>query len=202
MMNRKGRWSAREEIRRINQISKINQKSNISQINQISNISQIGTISRINKIRLVKWKWRARRQKLRWFSSALKRKAAREPRRWKQTMRSVCSFCLWMGLGVFMLVVSWELFWRMGEASVSGALLSKGETANEKIADRMERVEGLERKEAGEKKAVKQKTWIRQGSETGDGERFGIELRIQDGKIVFFREKEENLSGMYKIKLK
>ena len=142
MMNRKGRWSAREEIRRINQISKINQKSNISQINQISNISQIGTISRINKIRLVKWKWRARRQKLRWFSSALKRKAAREPRRWKQTMRSVCSFCLWMGLGVFMLVVSWELFWRMGEASVSGALLSKGETANEKIADRMERVEG------------------------------------------------------------
>lgn len=101
----------------------------------------------------------------------------------------MCSFGLWMGLGVFMLAVSWELFWRMGKASVSDEVLCEGEMINRE-------------KEAIEEETVKKETGVRQGKEAGEGERFGIELRIQDGKIVFFREKEESVSGRYKIKVK
>lgn len=129
------------------------------------------------EIRRVNWIRRAEKQKKRWFSAAFKGKAAYGQRRWERTIREVGSFCLWTGLGLLMLAVSWVLFWKTGEISVSD--------------NRLATDDGRERKEETGKEGE-----IRPKEGGWSGEVFGIEIQLKDGKIVFFREKEEEIENL------
>lgn len=116
---------------------------------------------------------RAKKQKKRYFSAMFKEKQIDKTARRKLAFRRISSFCFWFGLGVLVLIASWELFWRTGESTFS----TKPFLANEEdIKVKQEEESGINQQDDG---------WTR--------EFFGVEIRIQDGKIVFFKEKDEKI---------
>lgn len=123
------------------------------------------------------------------FSAALKRKSMDKPRQdiwWKRAVAQVCLFCFWLGLGVLMLAASWQLFWRTGEVSFSDTFLEervKKAAANQEAEVNRDAKEDLLTGQEAESQADRE-------NEGWAQEIFGIEIRIQDGKIVFFQEKE------------
>lgn len=123
------------------------------------------------------------------FSAALKRKSMDKPRQdiwWKRAAGQVCLFGFWLGLGVLMLAASWQLFWRTGEVSFSDTFLEekvKKAAANQEAEVNRYAKEDLLTGQGAESQADRE-------NEGWTQEIFGIEIRIQDGKIVFFQEKE------------
>ncbi|MCI9178431.1 MAG: hypothetical protein HFG50_00205 [Lachnospiraceae bacterium] len=79
----------------------------------------------------------------------------------KQAFSEMLSFFLWVWLGVLMLAVSWVLFLRMGTASFEQSDIVQ-ETQNTQ--------------------EMQEEDW--------SGEIFGVEVRVQDGRIVFFQERK------------
>lgn len=141
------------------------------------------------EIRRRKFLRQAVKKKKKCFSAALKRKfmdKSRPDMWWKKAAGQVGLFCFWFGLGVLMLAASWQLFWRMGEVSFSdeflGDQVKEGAVNQEKKVKRSTEECLLTEQEANMQADLEKEGWTR--------EIFGIEIQIQDGKIVFFQEKE------------
>ena len=113
------------------------------------------------EIRRKNWIKRIKKQRKRYLSRALKGRNTPNHDRWKPAWAEMASFFLWAGLGVFMLAVSWVLFLRMGTASFEQSDIVQ-ETQNTQ--------------------EMQEEDW--------SGEIFGVEVRVQDGRIVFFQERK------------
>lgn len=142
-------------------------------------------ISRAEKlqkeIRQRTWISRVKKQRKRYLPRALKGRPVGKPREWEKVFADRVSFFFWMGLGVLMLAVSWTLFWRTGEVSFEYSPVIENRVQEEnskKRLDEQERMEISETEKGGE-------TWFR--------EILGVEIRLQEGKIVFFQEKKEKV---------
>lgn len=141
------------------------------------------------ELRRRKFLRRAVKKKKKCFSAALKRKSTDKPRQdiwWKRAAAKVCLFCFWLGLGVLMLAASWQIFWRTGEVSFSDTFLEekvKKTAINQEAEVKRYAEEYLSTGQEAESQADRE-------NEGWAQEIFGIEIRIQDGKIVFFQEKE------------
>ncbi len=113
------------------------------------------------EIRRKNWIKRVKKQRKRYLSRALKGSSMRKFTWQKQAFSEMLSFFLWVWLGVLMLVVSWVLFLRMGTASFEQSDIVQ-ETQNTQ--------------------EMQEEDW--------SGEIFGVEVRVQDGRIVFFQERK------------
>ncbi len=113
------------------------------------------------EIRRKNWIKRVKKQRKRYLSRALKGSSMRKFTWQKQAFSEMTSFFLWVGLGVFMLAVSWALFLKMGTASFEQSDIVQ-ETQNTQ--------------------EMQEEDW--------SGEIFGVEVRVQDGRIVFFQERK------------
>lgn len=124
------------------------------------------------------WMKRVRRQRKRLISRALRERKCPEGWRWRQAVSQVFSLCLWAALFVFMLAMSWALFWKTGEASYQ-ELRRAGEEEHSLAGE--EGSISVEEEGVG----TDLKAWPR--------EILGVEIRIRDGKIIFFQEKKERI---------
>lgn len=113
------------------------------------------------EIRRKNWIKRVKKQRKRYLSRALKGSSMRKFTWQKQAFSEMLSFFLWGWLGVLMLAVSWVLFLRMGTASFEQSDIVQ-ETQNTQ--------------------EMQEEDW--------SGEIFGVEVRVQDGRIVFFQERK------------
>ena len=113
------------------------------------------------EIRRKNWIKRVKKQRKRYLSRALKGSSMRKFTWQKQAFSEMLSFFLWVWLGVLMLAVSWVLFLRMGTASFEQSDIVQ-ETQNTQ--------------------EMQEEDW--------SGEIFGVEVRVQDGRIVFFQERK------------
>ena len=113
------------------------------------------------EIRRKNWIKRVKKQRKRYLSRALKGSSMRKFTWQKQAFSEMLSFFLWVWLGVIMLAVSWVLFLRMGTASFEQSDIVQ-ETQNTQ--------------------EMQEEDW--------SGEIFGVEVRVQDGRIVFFQERK------------
>ena len=113
------------------------------------------------EIRRKNWIKRVKKQRKRYLSRALKGSYMRKFTWQKQAFSEMLSFFLWVWLGVLMLAVSWVLFLRMGTASFEQSDIVQ-ETQNTQ--------------------EMQEEDW--------SGEIFGVEVRVQDGRIVFFQERK------------
>ena len=113
------------------------------------------------EIRRKNWIKRVKKQRKRYLSRALKGSSMRKFTWQKQAFSEMLSFFLWVWLGVLMLAVSWVLFLRMGTASFEQSDIVQ-ETQNTQ--------------------EIQEEDW--------SGEIFGVEVRVQDGRIVFFQERK------------
>lgn len=113
------------------------------------------------EIRRKNWIKRVKKQRKRYLSRALKGSSMRKFTWQKQAFSEMFSFFLWVWLGVLMLAVSWVLFLRMGTASFEQSDIVQ-ETQNTQ--------------------EMQEEDW--------SGEIFGVEVRVQDGRIVFFQERK------------
>ncbi len=113
------------------------------------------------EIRRKNWIKRVKKQRKRYLSRALKGSSMRKFTWQKQAFSEMLSFFLWVWLGVLMLAVSWVLFFRMGTASFEQSDIVQ-ETQNTQ--------------------EMQEEDW--------SGEIFGVEVRVQDGRIVFFQERK------------
>ena len=113
------------------------------------------------EIRRKNWIKRVKKQRKRYLSRALKGSSMRKFTWQKPAFSEMLSFCLWVWLGVLMLAVSWVLFLRMGTASFEQSDIVQ-ETQNTQ--------------------EMQEEDW--------SGEIFGVEVRVQDGRIVFFQERK------------
>ena len=113
------------------------------------------------EIRRKNWIKRVKKQRKRYLSRALKGSSMRKFTWQKQAFSEMLSFFLWVWLGVLMLAVSWVLFLRMGTASFEQSDIVQ-ETQNSQ--------------------EMQEEDW--------SGEIFGVEVRVQDGRIVFFQERK------------
>lgn len=113
------------------------------------------------EIRRKNWIKRVKKQRKRYLSRALKESSMRKFTWQKQAFSEMLSFFLWVWLGVLMLAVSWVLFLRMGTASFEQSDIVQ-ETQNTQ--------------------EMQEEDW--------SGEIFGVEVRVQDGRIVFFQERK------------
>ena len=113
------------------------------------------------EIRRKNWIKRVKKQRKRYLSRALKGSSLRKFTWQKQAFSEMLSFFLWVWLGVLMLAVSWVLFLRMGTASFEQSDIVQ-ETQNTQ--------------------EMQEEDW--------SGEILGVELLVQDGRIVFFQERK------------
>ena len=113
------------------------------------------------EIRRKNWIKRVKKQRKRYLSRALKGSSMRKFTWQKQAFSEMLSIFLWVWLGVLMLAVSWVLFLRMGTASFEQSDIVQ-ETQNTQ--------------------EMQEEDW--------SGEIFGVEVRVQDGRIVFFQERK------------
>ena len=113
------------------------------------------------EIRRKNWIKRVKKQRKRYLSRALKGSSMRKFTWQKQAFSEMLSFFLLVWLGVLMLAVSWVLFLRMGTASFEQSDIVQ-ETQNTQ--------------------EMQEEDW--------SGEIFGVEVRVQDGRIVFFQERK------------
>ena len=113
------------------------------------------------EIRRKNWIKRVKKQRKRYLSRALKGSSMRKFTWQKQAFSEMLSFFLWVWLGVLMLAVSWVLFLRMGTASFEQSDIVQ-ETQNTQ--------------------EMQEEDW--------SGLIFGVEVRVQDGRIVFFQERK------------
>ena len=113
------------------------------------------------EIRRKNWIKRVKKQRKRYLSRALKGSSMRKFTWQKQAFSEMLSFFLWVWLGVLMLAVSWVLFLTMGTASFEQSDIVQ-ETQNTQ--------------------EMQEEDW--------SGEIFGVEVRVQDGRIVFFQERK------------
>ena len=113
------------------------------------------------ELRRKNWIKRVKKQRKRYLSRALKGSSMRKFTWQKQAFSEMLSFFLWVWLGVLMLAVSWVLFLRMGTASFEQSDIVQ-ETQNTQ--------------------EMQEEDW--------SGEIFGVEVRVQDGRIVFFQERK------------
>lgn len=128
------------------------------------------------EIRRKNWIKRVKKQRKRYLSRALKGRTASNLDQWKLAWAEMASFFLWAGLGVFMLAVSWVLFLRMGTASFeqSDIVQESQETQNDPDSQNSQNSKNTQE--------MQKEDW--------SGEIFGVEVRVQDGRIVFFQEKK------------
>ncbi len=123
---------------------------------------RINQVEKLKKeIRRKNWIKRVKKQRKRYLSRALKGSSMRKFTWQKQAFSEMLSFFLWVWLGVLMLAVSWVLFLRMGTASFEQSDIVQ-ETQNTQ--------------------EMQEEDW--------SGEIFGVEVRVQDGRIVFFQERK------------
>ena len=113
------------------------------------------------EIRRKNWIKRVKKQRKRYLSRALKGSSMRKFTWQKQAFSEMLSFFLWVWLGVLMLAVSWVLFLRMGTASFEQSDIVQ-ETQNTQ--------------------EMQEEDW--------SGGIFGVEVRVQTGRIVFFQERK------------
>ena len=113
------------------------------------------------EIRRKNWIKRVKKQRKRYLPRALKGSSMRKFTWQKQAFSEMLSFFLWVWLGVLMLAVSWVLFLRMGTASFEQSDIVQ-ETQNTQ--------------------EMQEEDW--------SGEIFGVGVRVQDGRIVFFQERK------------
>ena len=134
------------------------------------------------EIRRKNWIKRVKKQRKRYLSRALKGRTAPNLDRWKPAWAEMASFFLWAGLGVFMLAVSWVLFLRMGTASFeqSDIVQESQETQNDPDSQNSQNNQNSQNSKNSQE--MQKEDW--------SGEIFGVEVRVQDGRIVFFQEKK------------
>ncbi len=131
------------------------------------------------EIRRKNWIKRIKKQRKRYLSRALKGRNTPNHDRWKPAWAEMASFFLWAGLGVFMLAVSWVLFLRMGTASFEQSDIVQEGQETQNGPDSQNNQNSQNSKNIQE---TQEEDW--------SAEILGVEVRVQDGRIIFFQEKQ------------
>ena len=134
------------------------------------------------EIRRKNWIKRVKKQRKRYLSRALKGSSMRKFTWQKQAFSEMLSFFLWVWLGVLMLAVSWVLFLRMGTASFEQSDIVQESQETQNDPDSQNSQNSQNNQNSKNTQEMQKEDW--------SGEIFGVEVRVQDGRIVFFQEKK------------